>query len=371
MTFFIAEYEKYLFILLVPFFGGFNSIIGYIRAVLLEDLDDSIPAINMLFYLIVYSLIMVWQSRFLRYDFTKEFTFLKTSGWKSLLYAAVFNVAAQIMSFLTQPYITPVVNAILSQILVPILMVLSAMMFSTRYIFLEILGVAIIIMADIVTSVVTVSEKTEESASFWVVFWMIMSSFMQGFSWVYKERCFREFKQAHDRTILLFPALVLIQAFGMISVFPMLWVTESLRGKDFWAHIVQTLCAFTHSKILIAYLAYIFVNLAFNIAIYRLLSISTSVLPFISLKFQLPLVALLSLFDWPYIGRKTPSTWNLFELIMLVFGISFYLYGGVLKKKLKAMDFERLCCWIGCFVNEQTSEESIPLLVKKTESNGL
>lgn len=363
---FLAEYEKYIFIFCVPFFGGFNGIIGYIRAVLLGDLDDSIPAINMLFYLIVYALIMLSQKRFLQYDFTEEFAFLKSSGWKSLLYAAIFNVAAQIMSFIAQPYITPVVNAILSQILVPILMVLSAIMFSTRYIFLEILGVVIIIMADIITSVVTVSDKSDEAASFWVVFWMIMSSVMQGFSWVYKERCFREFKQAHNRTILLFPALVLIQAFGMISVFPMLWVTESLRGKDFWAHIVRTLCAFTHYKIMIAYLAYIFVNLLFNIAIYRLLSISTSVLPFISLKFQLPLVALLSLFDWPYIGRKTPSTWNLFELIMLVFGISFYLYGGVLKKKLKTMDYERLCCWMGFFVNEVKDEESIPLLNKKT-----
>ena len=109
---------------------------------------------------------MLSQKRFLQYDFTEEFAFLKSSGWKSLLYAAIFNVAGQIMSFITQPYITPVVNAILSQILVPILMVLSAMMFSTRYIFLEILGVVIIIMADIITSVVTISDKSDEAVTF-------------------------------------------------------------------------------------------------------------------------------------------------------------------------------------------------------------
>jgi len=288
---------------------------------------------------------------------------------KYLLVAAVCDIADNVTGFTAEPMLTTLTYALMNQATVPFSVVFAIALLGTRYTAVELVAVLWVMGVDITCALLGERDTTEQGSDSagWAVFAALTTSFA-ALAFTLKERAFREHKPSSpglsDKALLLneapstasdaassspkaepsaepeselgfVTASVVVNVVSLLTCVPIVLLNRALVNSDLGDKqppLGEAIsCLWTCDNAAAAFATYASANLLWNGALLLLTAQHSALLTFLALKLQVPLIALLSLIDWPLLGSHPASQVQWLALAAIILGVAAFQWANLRK----------------------------------------
>jgi len=121
------------------------------------------------------------------------------------------------------------------------------------------------------------------------------------------------------------------------------WATE---GGNPWVSLCDGLSLlFTKDDVLTTYFFYTINNFFFNLSLLALTGRGSALLAFLSLKLVVPLTAVCSSIQWPFIGTETVNEYQWLVLVIMLSALGGFRYGNILRERVISNGQKHGCCY--------------------------
>ena len=277
---------------------------------------------------------------------------LKTNGYRWLMLAAISDSASEVTGYAAQPHVSSLVYSLMCQATTPFTVVVSMLFLRTRYWFVEIVGVAIMIGGAAMCLLLKKHKDDEGNNTFWAIF-TAMTTVFSAISFVLKEKTFKDYNKASassnsstkaddledplllenetekvDEKLSVFLVGFIVASTSLFVCVPVALLNQAiLTSNPVWPAFEEGFkCIADCEYGLTTYLVYAAINVIYNLSILTLTSHVSALLAFLSLKMTVPLVAILSPVPFPLIGSQTVTAGQWSSLLVMGFGLILFRY---------------------------------------------
>eukprot|EP00931_Biecheleriopsis_adriatica_P115746 TRINITY_DN91500_c0_g1_i1.p1 TRINITY_DN91500_c0_g1~~TRINITY_DN91500_c0_g1_i1.p1 ORF type:complete len:433 (+),score=70.17 TRINITY_DN91500_c0_g1_i1:75-1373(+) len=357
--------------------GSLNSFAGRIKAETLGKYSGVVSGVVdavvfMLFYLVVTTLQGPVAQRQLPKVLQTGKSWEQAGSWKFLFIAGVSDQIGMVFGFIAQPYLTPLMYSLMNQAIVPFTVLLSMIMLASRYIALELFAVCLVAGAAIACVLSSGSSNGANNVGM-AALTASTTCFPAG-AFVLKELAFRDWSQrfrneiedSEEEPLNIFVVGSVCAIVSLCVSVPVALAVQSFESASPVETFLQGFNVLVNGDhTLVCYTAYIFVNLAFNLALLLLVRNASALLAFLSLKLTVPCVALLSPLPWPIIGPSPVTSTEWAVMVLMIGGVVAFRYGNQKNGELRAQalfDETAICCWPLCGRGKpEEVEQKIPM----------
>ena len=311
----------------------------------------------------------------------------------------------QICSSVAQPFVSIVAATLLGQTSSLWTVAASAMVLNARYTFQEFFGIAVALVGASI-EVVDISEGNDKSTQFSMALLLLVAAAAPAVSFVFKEKCFRLYAAAKRRKkVATASSGEASELLGASDKQLDIWVVASAAAiwSLFWAPLVSLATSFikkpghlsfrrfaidtflcfsnnldyadfidddttdAHNACTVAWqwwLIYMVTNVAYNVSIYNVVRLASTLTSFVCGKLVTPLTIMLSLLPWPVIGRGSFSATQGLSLVVIFLGVVVFRLGTIHREKRFFSDANKneACCWplLRC---RKSDDDDKPLLL--------
>jgi drug/metabolite transporter (DMT)-like permease len=283
----------------------------------------------------------------------------RTKGYGWLILAAISDSMSEVTGYAAQPHVSSLVYSLMCQATTPFTVVVSILFLRTRYWFVEIVGVAIMIGGAAICLLLKKHKDDDGNNTFWAIF-TAMTTVFSAISFVLKEKTFKDYKKSsnnentetmtkdledpllltnddeeeeEEKKILNEKLSVFLVGFivaitSLLVCVPVALLNQLiLTSNPVWPEFKDAFkCIANCDHGLTTYLVYAAINVIYNLCILTLTSHVSALLAFLSLKMTVPLVAILSPVSFPLIGSQPVTFGQWASLFVMAFGLILFRY---------------------------------------------
>lgn len=371
--------------------GALNSVLSKIKADQLQIFDGLVSGImNAIGYMVGYFPILYWRYRsglvtreMLRFMYVDAGEPRPLRGaHRFIVLGGLADEAGQVLGSIASPYVSIVASALLGQTSSIWTTMTSAVVLKARYTTQEFVGIAVA-LAGASIEVWSLRQGDDKSTRFDMATLVLLAAMAPAISFVFKEHCFRLWHKRRDQALLTradegsAAELDVWVVASAAALWSWIWapatslvisLLKKPSGMSVSHYAATSFGCFLNrvdyddrfmdddeddaSDAHLAcrwawqfWLVYMIVNVAYNISIYRVIRITSTLTSFVAGKLVTPATLALSLAPWPVIGRGSVNPMQGLSLLVIFLGVAIFRQGTVIKERVFPDGAAGACCW--------------------------
>jgi len=268
----------------------------------------------------------------------------KMWGIKYFIFIGFLDGLGNILGTIANSYISGIMGSLATQCMLLFAMPSAMIMLGTRYTIWQVLAAFTVLLGALVAVVPDLFQSSDNGPVAYI-FLMAISNLPNAISFTIKELIFKKEKNLE---------LFVVNTMG--SLFQLLWwplmvpitlLLHQTRGLPLMTYVHYGFMCFTgHTPkessadcgpMPYPYIAYISVNVLFNVSLLMLLKRASALQGFMAVKAILPASVFLFLIKWPLIGKNTLTIDNTVSLLIILTGLALYRWASFEKERAEKL----------------------------------